>query len=478
MDTQFSIIFIFKIFELGQTLNFKSKFLLWIICFSFLIYGMLSYIYFLERVIMPDMSYQLFTILKNDGFAIQIHRFGAVMTQIFPLISSKMGLSLKAIATLYSLSFPMVYLLLFFIIIYYKNVEIALIYFLFHFLINTHSFYWAQCELIQGVSFTLVYVSFINEQTRYQMNKILFWIINLVFLTTIVFFYPLLIIVLAFSFVYLYLNNRLRYKLYIYSSIVYIALVVLKSIFFGNDYDTQAISNIGNLIKLFPNYIDIPSFHNFIHYLFFDYYGLIFCFVIVVVKLSLDKKWDKLISFTTFFFGLIFLINTCYKEGAEQFYLEGQYSILCIIVGFPLVYDVLYDWRPMLRNAFVVLIVVLFVYRIVSTSSEYSSRVSLYRTLISQNKNQKSVIPSRTLLTKTLKMTWGSSFEIWLLSTMEKGKTSSIIIKEKLDNMDWQMDKPDVYITEWELFEYKSLNPTYFILKDKGNYIIKTASIE
>ena len=45
---------------------------------------LLSMVFFRERVIMPDTSFQLFELLRHNDFAIQVGRYGAVMSQSFP----------------------------------------------------------------------------------------------------------------------------------------------------------------------------------------------------------------------------------------------------------------------------------------------------------------------------------------------------------------------------------------------------------
>ena len=58
-----------------------------------------------ERIAFGDAAYQLFSILRTKDFAIQVMRFGACCTQIFPLAGSWLHLDLESIMYLYSISF-------------------------------------------------------------------------------------------------------------------------------------------------------------------------------------------------------------------------------------------------------------------------------------------------------------------------------------------------------------------------------------
>lgn len=74
---------------------------------AFLAISLLAGYFFRERVALLDAAYQLFMLIYKGDFAIQSGRFGAVVTQVFPLISVKLGLSLKMVMLSYSLSFPL-----------------------------------------------------------------------------------------------------------------------------------------------------------------------------------------------------------------------------------------------------------------------------------------------------------------------------------------------------------------------------------
>ncbi|KXK41971.1 MAG: hypothetical protein UZ11_BCD004001609 [Bacteroidetes bacterium OLB11] len=128
------------------------------------IFGLIAYavmlilaVYFYkERTILCDTSTQLFEILNKHSFAIQVQRFGAAITQVFPLTASILGLSLKSVLIAYSVSYIIFYGSVFFIILkVFKNINLAIVLLLFNTMMVRYSFYWVQCEFVQGVVFTL-----------------------------------------------------------------------------------------------------------------------------------------------------------------------------------------------------------------------------------------------------------------------------------------------------------------------------------
>src|SRR5688572_1150130 len=71
----------------------------------------LSLAFYEERTAFGDIAFHLFEIIRKDGFAIQNHRFGAILTEVFPVVGLKLGLSLSAIMKLYSSGYVLFYLL-------------------------------------------------------------------------------------------------------------------------------------------------------------------------------------------------------------------------------------------------------------------------------------------------------------------------------------------------------------------------------
>ena len=173
-------------------------FLLGVICYSLML--IFAWLFYKERTVMCDAAFQLFSILHEDGFAIQINRFGAAFTQVFPLLASKMNFSLDMVARVYSLSFIIYYFIVFLIILLgFKNEKMALVVLLFNTLMVRHSFYWVQCEFVQGAVFTLLYLTVIEHVLKQEKVPRWFYILTPFFLVTIIYFYPLLLFIMFFG---------------------------------------------------------------------------------------------------------------------------------------------------------------------------------------------------------------------------------------------------------------------------------------
>ena len=66
----------------------------------------------LERMLNTDCSYQLFNCINNETFFFQEYRYGVVLTQIPLLLGVFMKLPMLVLIMIYSLTFPIIYLII------------------------------------------------------------------------------------------------------------------------------------------------------------------------------------------------------------------------------------------------------------------------------------------------------------------------------------------------------------------------------
>lgn len=456
-------------------MNKKSVLVIGLISYAILI--TLSVYYYKQRVVMMDTSFQLFQVLQKNSFAIQAYRFGAVFTQIFPLVASWLGLSMKAVAISYSIGFEVFYAVCFFIILlWFKNERMAMSLLFFDTIMVAHSFFWIQCELIQGVAFTLVYLAMIEHEFRKENLSFSFVFLSPFMIITIIFFYPLLAFVLLFGIIYLWLvYEKKKTKTLLVIIAAYLVLFVLKSLFFNSAYDDAATSRIKNIIKIFPHYIGMQSNKNFIKYCIDDYYLVPALLLINTIILLIQRKYQQLFAMLIFFFGFLFVVNVSYPDGSDQFYVEPQYTILSFMVAVPFFYSVL-PWikRIQLRYALVSAILILGLVKIKNTAKIYTERLHWYQDFAdSTNKlaEKKLILTAGKAPIDKLKLVWGAPTEFWLLSTIETGESRSVNIEENPGEFDKYLSNNKIFIGKWSTISYDELtNKKYFNFTDTSYY--------
>lgn len=437
--------------------------MLWLGVLTYVTLLVMATLFYKERVVMCDAAFQFFSILKNDGFAIQINRFGAALTQIFPLLASKMHLPLYAVALSYSLSFVLYYFSIFLIVLLgFKNEKIALVILLFNTLLVRHSFFWIQCEFVQGAVFTLLYLAILEHNLNKEKIATWFWVVSPFFIITIIYFYPSLLFILVFGILFYALLHPSKIILLGILMTSYLFLLAIKLKFFNNFYDHASMEGLKYLKSEFPNYLSLKSFKDFYRFLINDYYFVAIIWIINLVYLIFWKKYLHAILMSFFLLGVCFIINVNYATGVDQFYIESQYLILVVFVAFPFAYFLAPNLKlkPWLR-AFMMVSIFISLLRIVVTSEVYKDRLACARKIAEESPTKRIMVLSDAQR-HILKYTWGISFEVWLLSTLEHPKTRSVVYEDSIGQFDMFLQDSKKFITLMGIFEYQDLNSQYF----------------
>jgi hypothetical protein len=268
------------------------------------------------------------------------------------------------------------------------------------------------------------------------------------------------------------LNSPAQQKLILPFFLYYLALYAIKSFFFKTNYDTQAMDALKHNLSGIK--LGMQSNKNYLRYFIKDYYVVAILLAVLEVYYLKHKKFLISAFILLSFAGYSLIVNTSYADGADQFYLENQYLILGFIVAIPFAFDIFPKIRnTILQTGLLVLICVLCLFRIGKTYQFYATRLNWNRkqiTLANNSPNHKLIIPAQLAPKDTLLMTWGTSYEIWLLSTIENNKSASVIVEEQPGEFDWAIQNHKGFITKWGCFDYSTLNSRYFKFFDTSSY--------
>ena len=436
---------------------------------------LLSIIYFKERIVFLDPAFQLSYMIRDGGFAIQINRFAAILTKIFPYLAIKFSLPAHSITLIYSMSFVIYNFVIFFVITrFIKSIKWALFLLLYNILMASHTFYWPAIELNQGVALMILYYSLLEKNLKVNKNILLVFIFILI--PTIIFSHPLIVIPFVFIAIYLYFFEKGKFNMFFFktgSSLALLSLIVNK-LFFRNWYDDMNMSRLDNFVKLFPGYFNIKSNRDFISYAIQDYYISLILLLIIAISFVLTKKYWRLIFVLVFIISYLLLVNISFPEGVPHFFAESKYVLLSIFIIIPLVYDI-YPKIPF-KTLFVALVIVVIV-RIIhinNVHSLYSARLDILREVIEKTENldnKKLILYQDDFPMDTLLMTWASAYEFWLLSALENQNQRSILIDENPDRFDSLLNRNDIFLEKWRVYQYKDMPQRYFHLDSTTHYI-------
>jgi signal transduction histidine kinase len=220
----------------------------------------------------------------------------------------------------------------------------------------------------------------------------------------------------------------------------------------------------------FPDYFRIASNYEFLSYVADSYYFAVILLFLNGLYYLGTQSWLKLSWMLLFFFGYLLLVNVSLLGGVARFYVELQYQPLAFFIAIPFAIDVLPAMR--LRRTAIVLLALLFASRlalIVYHSVPYRERLGWHRAMIerlSLREGNRYLIEESDAPVKKLILTWGSSYESLLVSSIEGPKKSiTYQIDEEPERFKVFKDNENVFHTEWKTFPSSDLPARYFALE-------------
>ena len=168
----------------AKTLGLNNK-MLGQLMFLFLF--VMALLFYLERTIFVDPCYAVFNILYYRDYIVEAGRTAAVFPQTLALLAVKLELPLKVILGIYSISFILLYYLVFLVIAYgFKLDRLALAVPLVMMLGVKYSFFWISTETHQALVYTILFYAFLSWSLSFKPG-VLFWSIRLIVATGILF---------------------------------------------------------------------------------------------------------------------------------------------------------------------------------------------------------------------------------------------------------------------------------------------------
>lgn len=441
--------------------------------------GLLAILYYIERTIFADVAFHLFYILKDCKLAIQVNRFGAAFTQVFPLICAKLHLPLEVTLMVYSEAF-IIYSALTFLLCFLiaKEKSFAAVVMLFSIFMVTETFYWIQSELLQGIVFTVLFFAFLSRIKSSADVTGGFAGVYVLMIFFILFFHPLLIFVFVFFALFMLIDLRFvgAHK-FIWASLVVVVIMteIKNKLMLVPEYDSNAMETTQKIRSLFPHYLYLVSNLNFFKDLYSKFYLLPLVLLVITIFYLKYQQYKKLVLCYAFVFGYVALINITHDQGGFGFYMESLYLPISIFVIVPLMFDVMPHFTFPLQFSGLIFI---FLTRIVSIQQAhipFSQRIELEKNFLAKTENlpqKKLLIDEKDTPLDTLKMSWGTPYEFWLLSTIDLHETRSIVITDNPSSLEWALEKNKSFITKWGVFDYSGLPAQYFSLNDTSFYTL------
>lgn len=411
------------------------------------------------------------------------HRYGSIITQVWPWLGSLMGLSLESLMYIYNASFNIFYLVVCVLLVFkFKEYALAVLMALYYTLMVSDAFYWTNNEIHQSVGWMFLWLGLYkyqkNTNVRLPFRLLTFELTAALAVLT----HPLMILVIAFIWIYLLIEEKAyvhdRKLTILFSSIVMtvIAARVILSLFFGwydaGKIDVIQTSFLDNLFTVFNK----PLFSELMQLYSTRYLMALMLFIASAGFCIYEKKYLLTFIMASFFvlYNLLFL--TVF-DSFIPFYSESELMPLTIIFGLPLVYMA----SKYLKEQYLLIIFSgIFLIRLVmifNAGDIYNQRVDATNTRLKEmkiNNITKLIMTENEELKKTYVMSWGLPVESLFASIISGDpvqRTFKIILPA--DTLNFKPVPSNQFMDCFKNIPISSMNSDYFSIDTTSYYIKK-----
>jgi hypothetical protein len=464
----------------NKNLLIEEKPIRWMVWLTFIILLVLASVFYMERTLIMDASYQGFSVLSRDGFAIQVNRFGAAFVQAFPLFAARAGLPLNTVIWLYSMAFIIEPLLCVLILWFgVKNQKMGVAIVLFLTLLVSHTFYWVQSELLQAV---ILLLFFFGLLIKWMPLKAWHFLILFPLIPVIIFLHPLIFIPFLFLWIFTAISPSFKKNIGFYIVFIgFIATLLWKHFMVpAGAYDASSYKMAQGIIEHFWDMLDKQSTQDFIHYILTDYFFIMPLYLLNTFFYLKKKKWGKQILFQFFFWGYLSLINLSYSWGIHQFHAESFYRVLVIFLVIPLLYDV---WKDAKFRKYLIYILPFIVFvRLINITARhdvYSARVHWHQELLEKIRpmeERKFVLMEKDAPPKKPEISWATPYVITMMTALEHPDSVRTVLLVDENNKNYQnfLDRKDMLLGPFGPLEFSKFKDDIFNFDTTGVYRMLT----
>ncbi len=449
----------------------KQSFLL-IAYISFGILFFFSFIFFRERIVFSDPAYQLFKILTFKEINIEASRYGAILPQLPVLLGMKLGLSLKVLTIIFSLSYMLLYFLVFIVCTHFlRNIAAGLSIVLVLILNVSESFFHPVSETHQALVFAILVFAILHYPGfRYSFVQFLLAAsaIALAFFT-----HPIAVYPLVFVIGYVTIDKKQFRSIMPYALIILVgALTIGKLILTETEsYEGKFFSQLLHSFSMNFSLMELKSASFFVHRIHRLYFWVLLLEIGLVVLFIHKKKYKELIwqlACTGLFFGITFLT---YSHGDAEMLMERAYMPFALFVAVPLLNEMMDIKGYSLLKAIALMVVIGFSFnRIYGQGEVFQKRTSYNLELLKKTArfpNRKFVV-KKSDLQKHILVSWTHGFEMIILSALtEDMPTQAIYAASDDEDLSKYIDEPNnIFLGTnfWLEWGVQHLNQSYFVL--------------
>lgn len=434
-----------------------------------------------ERMLFVDPAWVSFNIINDGTFSFAEYRYGAFISQLFPLVASSLGLSLKAVLMLYSFGFYAFYLgaslLLTFRMKQYGTSILLVLYFT---VFVSDGYFWPNNEVHQGVVWMLLFVgAFLSVQKNaWTTHLVLVLLLALAICSHLIVSIPLL-------FLWLYIRTDRSFppsmsKMHlVYSVLMVLFLFIRYKLSSTGWYDGSKLEGVKQvtLSGLF-NAFSSGQARSFITLVGNVHWVALLITVSSIVLLLAERRYRQLIIMIGASAGCFAVVCLVYPDAFGRnlrFYMESEWQALAILIATPLVtfYSSANKYRKVVFYGFASVLVIKSAYIFNSYSffhQRYERLAGLTNTLRGNDIYKALIVAETSNAEDKFIMKWGLPVESMLYSGLERFDTA-VTFKVVAADLGLHQRSPVLHSC-FDTLGYENLNLRYFPIDTAGEYTI------
>ncbi len=451
----------------------------WVAVVVMAVLAVYAIVFVLERMLFLDAPFMLSNIINSGSPRIMEHRYGSVITQIWPWMGMKAGLPLIWLMHLYNGAFNVFYLVVVCLLVFrWRAYGAAVLMALYYTAMSDQAFFWTNNEIHQAVAWFFVWYGFYLYQRKRAglRRKRFIWFGMTATIAAVT--HPLMVPVLAFTWIFLLMtegrqtgDGKVRVGL---TMMIVMACCIriwfsLRAGWYDRDkVETVKTNLLSGITEVFDKPLAAQLLHQYSHGLIVGaVLGLAGLFLLMVRRKYLLSLMYLLVIVS---YHLLFL--SAFDTWVD-FYSQSEMMPLTIIYGLPVVRFLPEYIGSRLLFSITVMVFLIRLIMIPVASVPFTKRVSNTMSLIREMKEKnitKALIPDNKDLESIYIMTWGLPIETVLASAIS-GDRQRTVKPLPADKLEEAVQTPsDQFLDCFRIIPINTMNPYYFNLDSVGRY--------
>lgn len=331
-----------------------------------LIYAGFCAYYFMERVCFADTSYMFFKIVRDSGFNVEAARYPQILTQLLLIPARFIGLPLNVLMFIYSISFPLLYIVCAGISTFvygFKNASWTLVFALTGGLGLT--FFHAGTETHQSIAWGIVFFSWMQSpKPDFVLTKACIGnlFLGILFAILTLHSHPVGLFFLLFSLFYYWINTRQfkRPEPYIIAGFfVFLSLIKLMTTD-TDSYEGQFFSQIVEFPQLIKQLNSNYTFQYFKNNLYSTYHIYLIVFVLGICLMILRKSFVNFLFYSLFIVGFVLFTVLIYHQGDSDLMMQRAFLPVGFFIAIPILNQFQLHQNNLIKSTQLIFIILIY----------------------------------------------------------------------------------------------------------------------